>query len=396
MLADLPPEILTEIISYLPTASSVVSLAQTCRSLHAKISDNEYQAFRGFVLNSFPSIGVPQYWRDAARALTSRSRAWDRRAFVARVLQPDFQNATRLTLVDNEPLRASAPIRPLRQTIGYTPVIDCHETWNGGTWSERDELLAWGAGPKLVLRTKRKRRRRASQASIKAVEDTANCAHSESPHQWFQHDAIESGSADDDILNIHILRSGQKLNDVAEEVIVRRAIGSVFRLSIDLEKGTARKTIFDDETLLKVIDCIDVSTFGEPLMAVCHAGAHKKGSFAIYDTRSEGTSIKPIATNVASMESELSRKRCVKFLDKTRFAVAYQRHGTNMTSPTHVYEIREDGLVEDSISHIFFPFLHKPSGSVDASVNANCMTPLGGATSPGIKFLAGCSDGSAR
>ena len=139
MLDDLPVEVIQHIVSQLPTASSIINLSLTSRKLHKVISRDNYICFRGFVKKSFPSIETPPLWREAARVLTSRSRAWDRRAFVARECCPP---------VDPEDMGEARSWTP----ASYQPVIDCYETWNGSTWSERKEVLAWGAAGRLRMR----------------------------------------------------------------------------------------------------------------------------------------------------------------------------------------------------------------------------------------------------
>ena len=274
MLEQLPPEILAEIVSYVPTASAVVNLAATCRTLHAKISANDYQIFRGFVINQFPSIRVPRFWKDAARALASRSRAWDRRAFVARVLQPKTQ-VTRLIPDGSDPIPGSLSLTPSRQTIGYTPVIDSYEMWTGGTWSQRDELLAWGAGPTLMLRSKRNSSRHRSKGSV----DTTGAPDPDtllgSVSEWFSYpDLSVDQSAEDDILNVHILRPNQKQNDQREEIVLRRANGKLVRLSTDLKRSIATTANFDTGVDSRGIDCIDVCVSGEPLFLMQKLKAH--------------------------------------------------------------------------------------------------------------------------
>ena len=68
-----------------------------------------------------------------------------------------------------------------------------------------------------------------------------------------------------------------------------------------------------------------------------------------------------------------------------------------MSSPTHVYQLREDGCLEETSGEMLFPFLQKPTVGADASVNANVIAALGATdSSREVNFLAGCSDGSIR
>src|SRR5690348_5125058 len=88
MLAQLPSEIIYHIATFLPTASCLVNLSLTCRHLHAVVSQDDYRIFRAFVQSRFPSIDTPPFWKDAAPALTSRSRAFDRKAVIGRFVLP--------------------------------------------------------------------------------------------------------------------------------------------------------------------------------------------------------------------------------------------------------------------------------------------------------------------
>lgn len=135
MLSELPYELLIQIVTHLPTAQSLLHLSLTCRRLREYV---EREGYRVFVQSRFPSLDVPPYWTDAAHALTTLSRAWDRKAFIARYIEP---SATVVRL----PKGRQGPDHERRwryQTMGYRPVIDSYEDWIADDWSSRHEVLA--------------------------------------------------------------------------------------------------------------------------------------------------------------------------------------------------------------------------------------------------------------
>src|ERR1700758_4532080 len=117
MLENLPIEILQQVSGHLPTASAIVNLSLTSKKLHQRLAADDYSIFRQFVQNRFPSISCPPLWKEAACILTSRSRAWDRRGFIASACQPPRDDQFWYTRVD------------ARQKFGFVPVIDSYETF---------------------------------------------------------------------------------------------------------------------------------------------------------------------------------------------------------------------------------------------------------------------------
>src|SRR5882762_3635393 len=89
MLEDLPFELLSHIYTNLPTAQSVSHLSLTCRTLH---SFTAKEGWKIFLRTRFPSLPVPAAethdLREAVHGLTTLSRNWDRKAFLARYLEP--------------------------------------------------------------------------------------------------------------------------------------------------------------------------------------------------------------------------------------------------------------------------------------------------------------------
>jgi len=97
VLATLPYDLLRAIIAHIPDASSLAALSRTSKALHRFIA--RQHGWQIFVQSRFPSIYATlpppedvanaKYWQKHAQELTLLSHNYDRRAFVAEVLDPD-------------------------------------------------------------------------------------------------------------------------------------------------------------------------------------------------------------------------------------------------------------------------------------------------------------------
>jgi len=177
VLASLPYDLLHAVITHIPDASSVAALSRTCKSLHRFVA--RQHGWQIFVQSRFPSIyatlSPPEdvgananYWLGLAQELTLLSHNYDRRAFVAEVLDPDvvIQKPQRFYTVrhargdwrggaaatgQSVHRRPAAPqyhrwvasiqIKDGKQSVGYRPVLDAV----GNT-------LGVGAGQDLLIR----------------------------------------------------------------------------------------------------------------------------------------------------------------------------------------------------------------------------------------------------
>ena len=147
-LIDLPAELLLQIISHVETARDLTHFALSCRRFHQLIDQDGYCIF---VQTKFPSMAAPiasecneksnSFWKDGAHALTTLSRNWDRKAFIAQNIGPNPSL--------QRPLNSGT-----RQSMGFIPVIDSHEVWSGGDWSSRTQQITWAAGAQLVFGTR--------------------------------------------------------------------------------------------------------------------------------------------------------------------------------------------------------------------------------------------------
>ncbi|KXG53603.1 uncharacterized protein PGRI_006530 [Penicillium griseofulvum] len=358
MLSELPSEIIYEIATYLPTANALAHLSQTCYRLHTIITAENSRIFRAFVRSRFPSIETPPYWEDAAQALTSRSRAFDRNAIIGRFVVPP-ESATKI---------GPLVTRQDNPTLGYRPPIDSYEVWNGQRWADRKEVLAWGAAHQLVMRIK--------QTGAHSQED------------WFVfNDANEWVNSHDDICSLHLLPSGNHYsnNTNVEHLIFGRVRGDIAHLAISPNEET-----FEYKQIFKVhgfrLNKSDLSSDADSVLA-----AHfENGSIAFYNTKTENEEIEPFTW----LHREYSpRTNYSKFLSSSLVAV-----GTgNVANTLSISKITPDGVF--AYRDIEIGTLDTESASLRSRPNISVIEPLSTynfTASPGEVFLAAWDDHTVR
>jgi hypothetical protein len=367
MFQDLPFEVIQQIIGHLSTASSLVNLSLANRDIHAIISADDYACFRTFVQKRFPTIKTPPLWRDAARVLTSRSRAWDRRAFIARECHPPPDKI--YAGGDHPPDH-----QPPRSSVGYHPVIDSYETWHGPTWSDRKEVLAWGAAGRLRVRT---------------VKDGVTT--------WTSFGVPDDHRRQDlDILDVRLLLPHQRESghdDDGETIVLRRANREIIKVETSSEPD-----VFVEKSRYVIpsegASCLDVSKSAHPILAACD-----DRSIHLHPVHSSERDVRPTDSVPVRDRSNLSkRKRCVKFLSDTTLAVGVQYLQGQDRAPINVYDISPTGLsVTPLAESLCYPDSHFP---IWGRHSANVITPLDdvatGSRRPGELFLSGWTDGIAR
>ena len=381
-LALLPPELLAHIVSYFETARTLLHFSLTCKRLHNFIDKD---GFRIFVQNRFPSIQIPSFWKDAAHAMTTLSRNWDRRAFVAQFIFP------------SPGLARIHPHLPGTQTIGYHPVIDSYEEWIGDTWSSRRQILAWAAGCSLILRSKRiggNRDQALRRASSQVKKENISDQHShECTWTVFKDSQFIQGR--DDITSVNLLRSKQKLKDDLEYVAVGRANGILNLIS--LSTTDFRKVMLTEfETKNRPVRSATISEPVDPLLAVCLSDS----SLALYHVETNSDYTKPCDEIVAVASGRPAKTWSARFLRHNRLAVGF---GPSK-EPIRVYDIRPDGFSKDPIHNIS---IKKAGQEISENEDANgvltsvySINPLAPSSSAGGAegdiFLSGGYDGSVR
>ncbi|KAH8428010.1 uncharacterized protein LDX57_005715 [Aspergillus melleus] len=291
MLSLLPAEIVYVIASYLPTASALVNLSQTCRRLYAFFSTEDWRIFRAFIQHRFPGIDTPPFWKDATQALTSRSRALDRNAAIGRFVLP---SAGLARIGTHQSIRQDNP------THGYCPTVDCYEVWNGDRWENRQETVAWGAAHELAV-------------GIKQFGPDKD-------EKWFVFNDLENTSSHDDICGLHLLKPGHYAKEANKEhLIFGRMRGDLVHIAIVPGDGSLEvKQRFLTNTA--GIQHIDLSDGPESVLAAHYLD----GTIGFFPTTSREEVVKPFAA-ISIEEENVARNKCSRFLSSDRFAVATGR-----------------------------------------------------------------------
>jgi WD40 repeat protein len=359
MLQNLPVEVVQQIVGHLPTASSTVNLSRTNRKINSIISADDYSVFRSFVQQAFPTLNTPPIWKDAARVLTSRSRAWHRRAFIARECHPGDGGAS-------VPQGLNAP----RGAAGYRPIIDSYEVWEGTGWSDRREVLVWGAASRLILRTTDR-----GSTCWTSLKDPSN----------------QDIDPSQDILAARLLRPTQNRNSDGETVIIGRANREVLQVqSTSASDGfaeTARYTSMPSGHF-----CLDVSSPPEPLLVACGDTTIK-----VYPVHSTNQAVDPVNTIKIEDRFKMPVRKCdVKFLSPTTIAVANQLLDGRLRAPVDIYNISNTGLSATPLVEV--ASLSETKHPIKGRHSANAIIPLQGPAydSNSNLLLTGWTDGIAR
>ena len=374
-LEELPAELLSHIVTHFDVVKTLVNLALTCKRLHEFV---ERDGFRLFVQHKFPSIQTPPYWKEAVHALTSSSKAWDRKAFVARSIKPKDCDIFRLPL-NREPPRSRVRQHGHGQTMGYQPVIDSYQEV-GDSWTSGLETLAWGAGAELIIRS--------TSLTDRLVI------------KWKSYKENEHRDGKHDITSLNLLRPSQWPSDYDEDttqLIIGRANGSLNRVHLTSCKS---EVVMKYTTKSRPVRSTALSDSSTPLFA---AGL-SDNIIAIYEPNSAtGNALGeiPVIPN-----GKAGRTWSTRFLNRNRLAV-----GLGPSSkPLHVYEIAPDRipakpLREFSSSDCSIQLSEGDDGATSGRLgylasSVYSIVPLGTSSSAGGAdgdlFLSGWFNGSIR
>ncbi|EAW08308.1 F-box/WD repeat-containing protein [Aspergillus clavatus NRRL 1] len=281
LLSDLPSDIIYVIAKYLPSLKSLVALAQTCHRLHAIIAAENWRILHAHLKTRFPFVDTPPFWKDTTQALTARARALERHGLLCRHVFPR-RDAIKIGL--------HAGTRQDNPTHGYRPAIDSYEVWNGSSWSDRKEVLVWGAADELLLRIRQ--------------------SGSHPGEKWVVFNDVKKISSYHDICGVHLLKpeihSQQSSED--EHMIFGRLNGDLFHLAISPDKAS-RKYHQQFLTEGHGLERTELSEGTEPILA-----AHlNNGSIALYQTTKEEAEVQPFAYCEIAGDGT-ARNKCSKFL----------------------------------------------------------------------------------
>lgn len=352
---DIPPELLGQILAQIETAQTLTCLSQTCKGLYAYI---EKDGYRVFVQHRFPSITVPpsaippagsdvatvlkntEFWKCAAHGLTTLSRNWDRRAFVAQAIQ-DPEATRKNTCMEGNPWR-----RRRGPTIGFIPVIDSHEAWYDAGWISRREVVAWGAGARLVIRSRK--------MGPKVLEnDGSEQSDWVSENHWRSYMKKGALEGRDDITTLNLI---PQETDSLEDVLLGRASGSLELLR--LEDESADKTRATYNTAEDPVRCSTIHCPTALVAAVC-LGDH---NVSLYPLGREGYGIEPCASTSVQGPRENPRTWSSKFLSSKRLAVGVGRSA----HPIHIYDVGQGSSSLEHMNRI----------NLGEGITANCVDSL--------------------
>ena len=393
-LTELPSELLESIFAHVETAQALTRLSLTCKGLHAFV---EQQGYRIFVQSRFPSISVPppaslcsndgeaalhsarKFWKDAVHGLTTLSRNFDRRAFIAQAIRVPEAN-------HNDRFRGSAHGHRRHGTsIGFMPVIDSYEAWYGGDWASRKEVVAWGAGAKLVVRSR--------IIGPRPQEDICGDLSNQEPqHHWqiYAKPGIHEGR--DDITTLNLLP--HNLGSV-EELVLGRASGTLELIRLNTKSEDQTLTTYDTGGM--PVRYTAVEHCRKSVAAACLGDQ----TVAIYRLLREGHQLEYCARTSIKQAHENARTWSTKFLREGRLAVGLGRS----KQPLHLYDLGQDSPKLERAIHlgldgeIDFPRLDvtgpDPLGTSIYSIAPLCPS----STSSGAQgdvFLSGAYDALVR
>jgi WD40 repeat protein len=382
-LNTLPNEILSLIANHLERPRDLFNLSITSRRIYefAKLD-----GWKALLKGRFGINGLDSDARDSVHGLTTLYRNWNRKAFVARYLEPS-EKAMSMNTWQPERWRG-----PQGQTMGYQPSIDSYEEMYGG-WGERREVLAWSAGTQIVMRTKetgsniekiRKREEGLEQ------EPDQNWTYDGFKHlnTWFTYKIPDSMEGRDDITRLKLLRPDQR--DLAyENIVFGTASGQLSLLNVSPDHTETRVQQYD--TSQRGVTGISVSSSSEPILAVALADS----SLALYPICRDRSEEEPIesSTEVTSRLPPIGRLWSCNFLSDDKVAV-----GLGPTPwPVEVYQIGPDGLMSQPLRKFDTAFSGKYE-SHPTSVYPLLSVPstAQGGSESGNTFLSGGYDGMIR
>lgn len=373
---DLPPELWDHIATYLPTASAVSALSRTNKSLYAFV---EKDAWKSFARTHFPTLCAPDVplSKHAARTLTSLSKAWDRRAFIATYVEPSHD----ITVFPGSK-KATTWESPHGQTIGFTPLIDVYEDIEEN-WQHRTETLAFSAGAQICIR------------------HTTRGGGGGSDVKWATYRPLAAREGQDDITTMHLLRPDDSLGDQRQHVITGTARGDLRLLGMPLDDPydqDVRTTYFATQGM-PVRSSSLLQEQSQPTLLATNLGDSR---IALYNVDSEQSKIcassqfdlKPILRPDGN-PSPNHRAWSTNFLSRTSLAVG----AGPSENPIHVYPITESGLSRDGVRKLGLQ--NDPDGldGKRSTSNVYTMVPLcadNGASGSGNVFLSGAYDGVVR
>ena len=333
-LPMLPPELLAQIVAHLDTVRAIYYLALTCRKAYAFV---ENDGFRVFVQTRFPYIKPAirpshLFWKEAALGLTSLAKNWDRKAFIAWSINPQ-KDVSR----DLRSQRSRGRSVQSGQTMGFTPVIDSYDAWCGGDWTSRKEVVTWGAGAALCMRSKIMGKNEGHE--WQSLENGSFKGMNTHKQRYSYATYSEKGAKEglDDITSVNLLP--QQRIDNPEQVIVGRASGGLALIS--LSTGTSQSKVLSSyDTLGRPVRSAATNLESNALLAACLSDS----TIALYPIDPISSQVQPIS-QVSANPSNQSRTWSSRFLGHDRLIVGL---GPSQ-EPLQVYNIGRGDMSQENV-----------------------------------------------
>jgi hypothetical protein len=279
----------------------LAALAQTCQRLHKVIAAEDWRVFHAHFKNRFPFIETPPFWKDATQALTARARALDRLGLLCRFVLPPR---------DAVKVGSHRGTRQDNPTHGYRPSIDSYESWPGGSWSERKEVLVWGAADELVLRIR--------QPTYNGGE------------KWFMFNDVKTKiSSYHDICGVHLLKQEHHTRKSGDEHIIFGRLNGDLR-HVAISPDTASHKYYQHFlTNGHGLERTELSGGDEPILA-----AHlNNGSIVFYQTTTGEAEVESFAHCKITPDGT-ARNKYSKFLSPECIAYGTGRQENSLTIAT--------------------------------------------------------------
>lgn len=388
-LATLPPELLAQIIVHIGTARALSHLASTCRKAHAFV---EKDGFRIFVQTRFPYIKPPNkpspsFWKEAAHGLTSLSKNWDRKAFIAWSI-----NSQEEVYLDDRGQRSRGRPAQAGQTMGFTPVVDSYEAWYGGDWASRKEVVAWGAGAALFMRSNilGKNKRHRWHASDNRPSKGMNTRKQRYAYATYNEKGADEGL--DDITSVNLLWRQNLSNH--EQVIIGRASGGLSLISLSTETSQS-KILSSYETQGRPVRSAATESESSSLLAACLSDS----TIALYPIDAKISQVHPIS-QVSANPSNQSRTWSSRFLGNDRLVVGL---GPSK-QPLHVYNVGQGEILQEKVRTLELSDISgdarldlQGDNGVRSATSIYSLAPIDASSSAGRAegdvFLSGAYDG---
>ena len=384
-LATLPPEILVQIVTHITTAKDLCYMSLACRRLHTFIEEDGFRVLSQtlFPYVQFPSTHTDSFWRDALHGLITQARNWDRKAFTAWVI--NFETDANQKNGWNKRHTRNARHG---QSMGFIPVIDSYEAWYGGDWSSRKEIVAWGAGADLVVRTRTMGHK---------AQDTWNAALKKSPkdfnahrhaYKWAYYHEPGVSEGLDDITFINLLQQAS-INEL-EQLIIGRVSGALELVSLNMNtsQSQVRCSFTTEGRPVRSATTND----GQTLLAACLSDSNVSIFSISSSTSNIASESTPVARTPAYPLGQMGRTWTSRFLNNTRLAVGYG--STQQT--IRIYDVGRGELTSEATG-LFN--LEAGRHAVD-STSVYSLSPIVTSSSAGGTggdiFLSGAYDGLIR